>query len=175
MIVWIDGTFGVGKSSVAEELHQSSALPNTVLLDSDEYYLPGLSSGRYFGGGMMAQNNIRFLTDFKNLIETEASKPDSTVIVAMALTENECRDYLLLPLSSLFPDSIHIILTAETDTIYSRIRTDGQRDQSFATQHLNRNLKYLRTNYPQANWINTDRLTTTETAGLVIALIEKHS
>lgn len=175
MIVWIDGTFGVGKSSVAEELHQSSALPGTVLMDSDEYYLPGLSSGRYFGGGMMPQNNIRFLSDFKGLIEAEASKPDATVIVTMALTMDECRDNLLLPLSSLFSDSIHIILTASKDTICSRICADGQRDQSFATQHLNRSVEYLRTNYPQANWIITDGLTVSEIADLVIAHIKQHT
>lgn len=175
MIVWIDGTLGVGKSSVAEELLQSSALLNTVLMDSDEYYLPGLSSGRYFGGGITPQNNIRFLPDFKGLIEAEASKPNAIVVVTMALTMDECRDNLFLPLSSLFPDSIHIILTADKDTIYSRIRTDGQRDQSFATQPLNRNFEYLRTNYPQANWIITDGLTASETADLVIALIKKHS
>lgn len=173
MIVWIDGTYGVGKSAVAKELSQSSDLQNIVLMDSDEYYFPGLNSGRYFGGGTSPQNNKRFLSDFKGLIETEASKPDTTVIVVMTLSMDECREHLLLPLAMKFHDFLHVILTADKNTILSRIHADHKRDQSWAAQHLDRTLVYLKENYPQAEWINTNSLTPTEVANSIISLISE--
>lgn len=175
MIVWIDGTFGVGKSTVAEELARLLSLSNIVILDSDEYYLSGLKNFQYMGGGTSPQNNMNFLSDFKIVIETEASKPDTTVIVVMALSMDECREHLFLPLAMKYHDLIHVILTADKNTILSRIHTDCQRDQSWATQHLDRNLVYLKKNYPQAERIDTDKLTPTEVANSIIRLIREHS
>lgn len=175
MIVWIDGTFGVGKSTVAEELARLLFLSNIVILDSDEYYLSGLKNFQYMGGGTSPQNNMNFLSDFKIVIETEASKPDTTVIVVMALSMDECREHLFLPLAMKYHDLIHVILTADKNTILSRIYTDDQREQSFATQHLDRNLDYLKENYSQADWIDTDGLNAAGVAHSIIALIRERS
>lgn len=173
MIIWIDGTYGVGKSTVAKELLQSLYLPNLILLDSDEYYFPGLNSGRYFGDGMFPQNNKRFLSDFRGLIETDASRSDATVIVAMSVSMDECRNQLLLPLASKFCDLIHVVLTADKNTILARIDADPGRDKYFAVQHLDRNLIYLKDNYPHAEWINTDNLTPSEIAKHIVRLIRE--
>ena len=51
MIVWIDGTFGVGKSSVAENLQVLLNKPDVVVLDSDPFYLSGLNILRYSAVG----------------------------------------------------------------------------------------------------------------------------
>lgn len=175
MIVWIDGTFGVGKSSVAENLQVLLNKPDVVVLDSDPFYLSGLKILRYFGGGILPQNNARFLSDFKAAIEKEITNNISIIIVVMALTMDECRDTLLFPLQNQYSDLLHIVLTASRETIVSRIEGDSGRDYSFAQTPLSRNMAYLQLNYPHAEWINAESITPKEAALKIIELIDKHS
>lgn len=175
MIVWLDGTYGVGKSSVADKLQELLNKPDVVVLDSDTFYLSGLKSLQYFGGGMLPQNNARFLSDFKNAIEKEITNNISIIIVVMALTMDECRDALLFPLQNQYSDLLHIVLTASRETIVSRIEGDSGRDYSFAKTPLGRNMAYLQLNYPQAEWIDTESITPKEAAKKIVELIDKYS
>ena len=86
MIVWIDGTHGVGKSSVTKELKKRLDNRQFGHLDSDTY-LYMLRNG----GGTMLQNNIFFLTKFKKTIEQMIIAGCNLLIVEMAWTQNECK------------------------------------------------------------------------------------
>lgn len=159
MIIWIDGTYGVGKTSVAEALLHVLNSSNAVHLDADEYYLSGIKNLRYIGGGILPQNNERFIADFKAVITKKASNPEAIVVVTMALTMAECRDNLLIPLQLDHRNLVHIILKASEETIISRIDGDSRRDKDWAKSFLRRNIKFLSDNYSQAIWIDTDTMT----------------
>lgn len=149
MIVWIDGAYGVGKSSVTNEL--KSRLKNRQLehLDSDTYqYMLA------YGGGCTLQNNIHFLKVFKEIIENKIMDCCNLLIVEMALTQNECKKYLFDSLK-LKHQIIHVILMASEETIATRIKSDSRRDKGFALEHLAENNAFLKQNYPDAVFINT--------------------
>ena len=61
IIVWIDGTYGVGKSAAVNAFRQNYQLCNRnyLILDSDFYYLEGIK--KYVWGGCYPQNNQYFI------------------------------------------------------------------------------------------------------------------
>lgn len=174
MVIWIDGTFGVGKTSVAETLKERFSFNNGVIhLDADRFYQENIRSYFFGGGGFFPQNNIQFLSDFKQQIITEDAKPNAIVIVTMALTMDECRDSLFLQLSSRVSKLIHIILLAEEQTIRYRIENDtSKRDKHFANSYLQRNIAYLSSNYPDAKQIDTEGRSIGEVAEIIAEIIE---
>lgn len=156
MIVWIDGTHGVGKTTVAKALIERLKNRRVGHIDSD-----GLDSSVYeammlHGGGCLPQNNFTFLCTLRNEIEKKISEGCDFLVVEMALTQKECIEYLLEPLRARH-QIIHIILTASMETVKERIRNDPDRDQKFAQDYLGGNIAFLTQNYPEAIYIDTER------------------
>lgn len=171
MIIWIDGVFGVGKSSVANVLVQIIGEAISCHLDSDEIYITGMKADhRYFPGGFFPQNNLRFLADYKKAIEDAASEQYRVIIATMAITMDECRDYLFLPVSSEYQVQ-HVVLNAEQQVIKKRIENDNGRDKQFALSRLTSGQTYLENNFPDAVWIDTTNLSTSDVADQIMDLI----
>ena len=172
MIVWIDGTFGVGKTSVAEALKEKLPLQDVIHLDADRSYQAG--NRKYFGGGFFAQNNERFLSDFKSQIE-ESVKENEIVIVTMALTMDECRDYLFRQLQSTTSKLIHVILFADEQTVLSRIENDvPTRDKDYAKRNMKKNTEYLSKNFSEAIRLDTDGKSINEVADAILEIVKAH-
>jgi len=172
MIVWIDGTFGVGKTSVAEALKEKFPLQDVIHLDADRSYQAG--NRKYFGGGFFAQNNERFLSDFKSQIE-ESEKENKIVIVTMALTMDECRDYLFRQLQSTTSKLIHVILFASKQTVLFRIENDvPTRDKDYAKRNMKKNTEYLSKNFSEAIRLDTDGKSINEVADAILEIVKAH-
>lgn len=172
MIVWIDGTFGVGKTSVAEALKEKFPLQDVIHLDADRIYQDG--GWKYFGGGFFAQNNERFLSDFKSLIE-ESAKENRIMIVTMALTTDECRDNLFRQLQSTTSKLIHVILLASEQTVLFRIENDvPTRDKDYAKRNMKKNTEYLGKNYSEAIRLGTDGKSINEVADTILQMIKTY-
>lgn len=58
------------------------------------------------------------------------------IIVVMALTQNECKEDLFDCLINSGINITHFILTAEKETIKSRINADESRDKNFSLEFL---------------------------------------
>ncbi|RKI71802.1 hypothetical protein D7V91_00295 [bacterium 1xD42-67] len=154
MIIWLDGTHGVGKTSVAEAIKERC--PQSESLDSDVYWNDFLEKNCLIGGGCFPQNNKPFIERFKHLIEEKMQSGCAFLIVQMALTEKECKERLFDCLKEAYENTFHIILTAEIETLISRIKSDSDRDQQFALSRLKWNTKFLGQHYSDAARIVTD-------------------
>lgn len=165
MIIWIDGTYGVGKTTVAMKIKESFSDDNVELLESDYFSNESLKrvveeakANNCFPniGGTLPQNNMRFLREFRELIEEKTKNTDKNLIVDMALTMKECKEELYDRLKSDGKSIVHIVLTADEDTIKSRIKNDENRIKETALEWLTQNIAFLDENYPDAIRIKTD-------------------
>lgn len=181
MIIWIDGTYGVGKTAVAMKIKESFSDDNVELLESDYYSNESLkrvvvveekanNSFPHFGG-TLPQNNKRFIREFRELIEEKSKNTDKNLIIDMALTMNECKEELFDYLKSNGRNIVHIILTADEDTIKSRIKNDGNRMKETALEWLAQNIAFLDKNFPDAIRIKTDNRDVDDIVAEVISKI----
>lgn len=168
MIIWLDGTHGVGKSSVAEVIKERC--PQSEILDSDTYWIDFLEKNGFIGGGCFPQNNKVFIERFKLLIEEKMQSGCVFLIIQMALTEKECKELLFDCLKETYKNTFHIILTADMETLISRIKNDPDRDQQFALSRLKWNTKFLDQNYSDAVRIITDNKSISDITDEILAI-----
>ena len=150
MIIWVDGTYCVGKTTVAKRLKER--LGGTAeLLESDYYSNETLKKILEEAevahrmphiGGTLPQNNMRFIREFKDLIAEKAEDTGKKLIVDMALTRIECKENLFDCLKKERKGIEHIILTADIETIKERVQKDENRMKEVALEWLedNRNI-----------------------------------
>lgn len=164
MIIWVDGTYCVGKTTVAKRLKERLG-GTTELLESDYYSNETLKKMVEEAeathrmphiGGTLPQNNMRFIREFKDLIAKKSENADKKLIVDMALTRAECKENLFDCLQKEGKSIEHIILTADIETIKERIKKDENRMKEVALEWLADNIAFLDRNYPDAIRINTD-------------------
>lgn len=159
MIIWIDGTYGVGKTTVAYEVQRQLMNCKTRLLDSDEIFEnigdEIIEDMIQNGGGTMPQNNLFFLSLFKEKIE-DCLNEDTVCIVSMASTTAECLDMIWKYLSQDSKIFNHFILEADKETIIGRIEADSERKQKdFAIHELDVNNVFLKKIFNNAIIIDT--------------------
>lgn len=162
MIIWIDGTYGVGKTTVAEKLCDLFGSSPPLVLHSDEYWQTFLKSSCR-GGGCFPQNNTAFINEFKSIILDCLNEDCKLLIVDMALTDKKCRDGLLNELVATDIDILHFILDADNQIIRNRILSDEVREQK--EQHIRAiipNKTFLSENYKGAIWIDTGKVSPAE-------------
>ena len=167
MILWIDGAYGVGKTVVAAKLLENLFNDNAEILQSDYYFIEMLNridedeenNIISFLGGFFPQNNMWFLKKFRKLIEEKAKNSDQNIIVDMALTKNECKEDLFDHLKENGIKIVHVILTADENTIRSRINNDENRDKGFSLGCLVDNITFLEQHFSDAIRVKTDNRT----------------
>ncbi|WP_444240734.1 hypothetical protein [Eshraghiella crossota] len=183
MIILIDGTFGIGKTSVINEIKKQYVGKRKLeVLESDNYFQQYLHKkkeearreNRFLAiGGLLPQNNIGFLEEYKNVIFNKSQ--DSIVISDMALTMSECKvrihDYFETK------NMIHIILEADKDTIQKRIKADGNphRDKRLAEERLDEFIDFLSKNYKNAIRISTEYKGVVDIAKEILDIIDNNT
>ena len=174
VIVWIDGTYGIGKSTIASEIIARNELTDTVLKDSDQSWRDMISQNPWkICGKYPQQRHEHFIHWFREEIEVAAHQHE-TVIVSMALTAEECKTGLYEYLRKRGNHILHIILTASTETILERIENDESRDKDFARRHLSSNVRFLEQNYSDAIWVNTEDGDIEASVEEVVGIIRNH-
>lgn len=180
MIIWVDGTYSVGKTTVAKKIAARFG-SEAELLESDYYSnetlkrivkeaeaahsLPQL-------GGCLPQNNMRFIREFKELIKEKSKDTNKKLIIDMALTRTECKENLFDCLQKEGKGIVHIILTADKETIKERIKKDANRMKDIALEWMVDNIEFLNSNYPDAIWIKTDKRDIDDIVDEIIEIIE---
>ena len=121
MIIWIDGTYGVGKTAVARQLKKRIGC-ECELLESDYYNNEIIKKATEeakktntfpFFGGTLPQNNMRFINEFREVIMKKSKDINKKIIIDMALTQIECKENLFDYLQKEGKSIVHIILTAD--------------------------------------------------------------
>lgn len=137
MILWINGAFGVGKSTVAEALHKK--LPNSYLYDPEN------------AGAFIWQNIPDFLSrkgDFQDIplwreinrgmLQYITDHSDTTVIVPMTMINSryyrEITEYIDARQTPIF----HFILSASKETILRRLAQRGEKKNAWAERQIDR-------------------------------------
>ena len=155
MIIWIDGAYGVGKSTVARKIEELLDV-DTEILESDYHYQEMIKENMLLAfGGTLPQNNKNFLMRFKKIIEEKLENGNKQLVIVMALTQKEGVE-LLFDHFNAKEKILHIILTASEETIKSRIKSDDNREKGFALEWLKYNLAFLDANFPDAIRIDTE-------------------
>lgn len=153
-IIFINGTYGVGKTTVAKSIE---CINNKIkCLDPDAYYYELLKKYGPFIG-WPAQTSILLIKYLREIIEENIKYKD--IVIPMTLTTDYSKKELLEYYQSYgIAEVIHIILCMDKDALVKRIKNDASRDQEFALQNIDGNIKYLNDNYYNAIRIHIDSL-----------------
>ena len=165
MIIWINGTYCVGKTDVSRRLKERLSAYDAELLELDNYSdsimgkilkNPKENNTSYTDIDGASSYDIQYHEEFRAMIEEKANK---MLIVDTAITDKTCKNIVFDYLSDKYNDLLHIILVADEETIKLRIQNDGKRkheDKLFALNYLKKNLCFMEENFKDAVWIRTD-------------------
>ncbi len=181
MIVWINGTYGVGKTEVTRILKKRLSVTDIELLELDNYsdFIMGKivknfqkSNNTYSDIDRASSYDIQYYEEFRRMIEEKAHK---TLIVDTAIMDKACKNIIFEHLSEKYDDLLHIILIAEEETIRLRIQNDNKRkpeDKSFALVSLKNNISFMDENFKEAIRIKTDNRDVESVVDEIIELIK---
>lgn len=159
MLIWIDGTFGVGKTTIAELLcERLSSVYKAEVIESDYYFEEMAKQSPILAfGGITPQDNPNFISFFRGVLDNKRFCDNMIIIVPMALTCPASKEGLYdyyKENESLF---LHFVLSADEETIRSRIINDDSRDKQMALTFLSSNIEFLNESYPSAEFIDTTK------------------
>lgn len=175
MIIWINGTYGVGKTSTALKICEKLKNKKVELISSDYYYQKIIKEIVELGGGVLPQNNKLFLSKFKEIVEQKIFNSPNIIIIDMAITQKECKEELFDYFNKEYKDFFHFILTAQFETVQDRISMDDDRANEYkddALYYLNENVMFLSNNFQSAIWIDTNNKNIDEIAIEIIQYIK---
>lgn len=168
MIIWINGTYGVGKTTVANKVNKICS-SNSKVIEPDKLWLSSLAENPMivFGDGAYPQVNKKFLDYLNSKINKIISNYEGLLIIPMTLTERLSYNKLIEPNK----DNIkQFILQANEDVLYKRIYSDNGRDTSLATTTMHTNIDFLN-KISDAIHIDTSNMTSDEVANCIISKI----
>ena len=165
MIIWLNGPFGVGKTTLANLLHQE--IPDSILYNPEhlgdffQEILPKAVCPEDFQDyPIWRQTTVQIIRDL-------ATKTGKVIIVPMTVFKKEyCQEIIE---QGLIEDMCvqHYILVAEKETILDRLNKRTQENNNWALKHLDNCLQAFEDQIPGRK-IETDSLTVDELAEIVL-------
>lgn len=139
MIVWINGAFGAGKTSAAEELHRR--LPDSFIFDPEEagFYIRRNAPQSFSRGDFQDIPQWRKING--DMLAMIASAYSGTVIVPMTVTSPAYYCEMIEAAVKAGAEIRHFVLYAERDTLMRRLRRRSFgmiSRESFAVEALDR-------------------------------------
>ena len=165
MIIWLNGPFGVGKSTLANLLHQE--IPDSILYDPEllgDFFQENLPKAvcpeDFQDYPIWRQTTVQIIRDL-------ATKTGQVIIVPMTVFKKEyCQEIIE---QGLIEDMCvqHYILVAEKETILDRLNKRTQENNNWALKHLDNCLQAFEDQIPGQK-IDTDGLTVDKIAEIVL-------
>jgi gluconate kinase len=116
VIIWLNGGFGAGKTTLAEELHRR--LPDAVVYDPEDV---GLMLWKW----MQPNGDFQHLPSWRELVVATALSlrrhHADTLIVPMSLIRDAYRTEILGSLADAGEDVLHVFLVASADVLRKRL------------------------------------------------------
>jgi len=169
MIIWINGAFGVGKTSVAIQL--SKILSNSYVFDPEmtgEYIWDNLPEALSRKGDFQ---DIPLWSDFNyQMLDYIQKVWDGTVIVPMTIINPLYYEELILKLEENGSKLHHFILTADKEILLERLIKRGDFDTSWPANQIDRCI-YAFDNLIQGIKIDTCNLSIDEVVYRIISII----
>lgn len=162
MILWLNGTYGVGKTSVAYALTKLYS-GNSKVIDPDILWLNTIKKDNsiIFGDGAYPQNNIKFLNTLNKVIKENIDNYTGLLIIPMSITEDLSYNKVIKNHKN---NIIHIVLLADEDIVKKRITKDKNRDQSFSIISLKENNNFLKNRTSDTIYVDTSNMSIKEVA-----------
>ena len=146
MIIWLNGPFGVGKTTLANLLHQE--IPNSILYDPEllgDFFQENLPKAvcpeDFQDYPIWRQTTVQIIRDL-------ATKTGQVIIVPMTVFKKEyCQEIIE---QGLIEDMCvqHNILVAEKETILDRLDKRTQENNNWALKHLDNCLQAFEDQIP---------------------------
>ena len=137
MIIWINGSFGVGKTTVAEELHK--------FIKDSFIYDPEMAGEFIWDNSPQCISrkgdfqDIPMWRDFNySMLKYIYENYSGTIIVPMTLTNKEYYKQIIERLINEGVSLKHYILIAKKSVILERLSKRGESDNSWAAQQIDR-------------------------------------
>jgi len=134
VIIWINGGFGAGKTTLAEELHRR--LPDAVVYNPEDV---GLMLWKW----MPANGDFQHLASWRDLVVATAlalrRHHADTLIVRMSLIRDAYRDQILGGLANVGEQVLHVFLEVDAGVLRERLNarvTHPGRDWDQAAREL---------------------------------------
>lgn len=154
MIIWINGAFGSGKSSVAEEL--SKKIEKSFVYDPEQV---GYFLWNNFPEEMKRKGNFQHIDIWREfnykLLKHIDSNFDGIIIVPMTIYIKQYYDEIIGKLTNHGVKVYHFILSATKQTIINRLVQRGDTADCWAAQHIDKCLAAFDTGISEVK-ISTD-------------------
>jgi tRNA uridine 5-carbamoylmethylation protein Kti12 len=137
MIIMINGAFGVGKTSVANELQ--NRINNSMIFDPEEigYMLRNIITEE-IAHPSEKTDNFQDYQLWKQLVVNVASllkrTYDKDLIVPMTIYNKGYFKYIFNGFKEIDEETFHFCLTAKEETIYERLRKRGESEGNWCFQ-----------------------------------------
>lgn len=166
MIIWINGSFGVGKTETANALHE--ILPKSHIYDPEQV---GYFLWDNFPDEMKRKGDFQDIDIWRSInydvIKHISHNFDGYIIIPMTIVDPR---YYRQIIGRLISDDIkvyHFILTAPKDTVTQRLKNRGEQDNSWAEQQIEKCLKAFENDIHGIK-IDTDLISIADTAKLIV-------
>ena len=165
MIIWLNGPFGVGKTTLANRLHQE--IPDSILYDPEnlgDFFQENLPKAvcpeDFQDYPIWRQTTVQIIRDL-------ATKTGKVIIVPMTVFKKEYYQEIIE--QGLREDMYvqHYILVAEKETVLDRLDKRTQENNNWALKHLDNCLQAFEDQIPGQK-IDTDGLTVDKIAEIVL-------
>ena len=169
-IIWIDGTFGSGKTAVANAINKR--INNAYLLEFDalqKEYKPNSITDSF---GKRYPEAKRYLIDAlrSEILALIRDGVYDYIIVPIALINDYCNQRLVNAFIGV--ESYHFILIISRNILYQRIENQENRDEDLAKTYMPMAMQYLESHYTDAVRIDTSDMSVDSVAEKIIEIIE---
>lgn len=169
-IIWIDGTFGVGKTAVAKAVVQR--IDSACLIEFDalsQKYKP--KSICDFFGERYPESKKYLIDALKNeILKLMKDGNYYIVIIPIALINDLCNHELIKDFSDV--ENYHFILSVSDNILRQRIENQEDRDADLALTYMRTAILYLDSHYPDAIRIDTSDMDVDSVATKIVEIIK---
>lgn len=169
MIIMINGAFGVGKTTVANELNK--VIKNSMIYDPEEigFMLRNIISDD-IKHSYEKTDNFQDLELWKRLVVNVANLLVQTynknLIVPMTIINREYFEYIFKGFKEIDENTFHFCLMAKQETIFERLMQRGEIEGNWCFQQTKKCIEAF-TNQSFENFINTDGINVEEIVEII--------
>ncbi|MDQ6421755.1 AAA family ATPase [Paenibacillus sp. LHD-117] len=166
MILWINGAFGSGKTTTANELHRR--IPHSFIYDPENIgYFIRKNAPKSMQKDDFQDHELWRSFNYSMLLSI-AKDYSGTVIVPMTIVDEQYFDEIVTRLRTEGVEVKHYTLAASRDTLLKRLKRRGDGSGSWPAKQIDRCIASL-SKETFAKQIETDQLTIDDTLEIISA------
>ena len=162
MIIIINGSHGVGKTTICNELIKRINNKQWIFLKSDYYWIRMLKTNMCLSfGGTIPSTNNNFLNYYrKEILNTIQQK---NVIIDLTINNDFAKKEIINHPLLKKEKILHFIIKSSQEIVLERIKNDNRDDEELPKKY-NENMDYFNENFKNAIYIDTSNKTVEECA-----------